>query len=201
MPAQDPFKLIEQIVLLLGQASNSILYSRRLQILKTLIKDPKKAKNILKEKADLLQKGDQNLFGKKFRSHIVETECSKKRTLEVFCVVEVVVLLFLLPKSPFGQALHQTTINSKAEGNFTTVKNQTIETDIAYNTVENKTNGTVVSRVSKVLHQNLAPLSRNFPELIPEESLTNVHPLVKDLFTGKIPNLEWTGRLAYFSKN
>ena len=84
VPAQDPFKLIEQIVLLLGQAWNSILYSRRLQILKTLMKDPKKAKNILKEKADLLQKGDQNLFGKKFRSHIVETECSKKRTLEVF---------------------------------------------------------------------------------------------------------------------
>ena len=59
-------------------------YSRCLQMLKTLIKDPKKAKNILKEKADLLQKGDQNLFGKKFRSHVVETERSKKRTLEVF---------------------------------------------------------------------------------------------------------------------
>ena len=34
--------LTEQTVLLLGQASNSILYSRRLQILKTLIKDRKK---------------------------------------------------------------------------------------------------------------------------------------------------------------
>ena len=41
-------------------------------------------KNILKEKADLLQKGDQNLFGKMFRSHVVETQRSKKRTLEVF---------------------------------------------------------------------------------------------------------------------
>ena len=38
----------------------------------------------MKEKADLLQKGNQNLFGKKFRSHVVETERSKKRTLEVF---------------------------------------------------------------------------------------------------------------------
>ena len=86
VPAEDHIKLIEQTVLLLGQASNSILYSRRLQILKTLIKNPKKAKkkNILKEKADLLQKGDQNFFGKKFRSHVVETERSKKRTLEVF---------------------------------------------------------------------------------------------------------------------
>ena len=74
VPVEDHIKLIEQTVLLLGQASNSILYSRRLQILKTLIKDPKKAKNILKKKADLLQKGDQNLFGKKFRSHVVEIE-------------------------------------------------------------------------------------------------------------------------------
>ena len=84
VPVEDPIKLIEQTVLLLGQASSSILYSQRLQILKTLTKDPKKAKNILKEKADLLKKGDQNLFGKKFRSHVVETERSKKRTLEVF---------------------------------------------------------------------------------------------------------------------
>ena len=64
VPVEDHIKLIEQTVLLLGQASNSILYSRRFQILKTLIKDPKKAKNISKEKADLLQKDDQNLFGK-----------------------------------------------------------------------------------------------------------------------------------------
>ena len=80
--AEDHIKLIEKTALLLVQASNSILYGRRLQILKTLIKNPKKAKHILKEKTDLLQKGDQNLFGKKFRSHVVETERSKKRTLE-----------------------------------------------------------------------------------------------------------------------
>ena len=86
VPVEDHIKLIEQRVLLLGQASNSILYSRRLQILKTLIKDPKKAKNILKEKVDTLQKGDQNVFGKRFRSHVVETERSKKRTLEIFSV-------------------------------------------------------------------------------------------------------------------
>ena len=38
----------------------------------------------MKEKADLLQKSDQNLFGKKFRSHVVEIERSEKRTLEAF---------------------------------------------------------------------------------------------------------------------
>ena len=40
-----------------------------------------------------------------------------------------VVALLLLPKSPFGQAFHRTTINHIVEGDFTTVKNRTIETD------------------------------------------------------------------------
>ena len=74
---EDHTNLVEQTLLPLGQASNSTLYSQRLQILKTLIKD-QKAKSILKEKADLLQITNQNLFGKKFQSHVVETERSKK---------------------------------------------------------------------------------------------------------------------------
>ena len=41
---EDQIKLTEQKVLLLGQASHSILHSRRLQILKTLKKDTKKPK-------------------------------------------------------------------------------------------------------------------------------------------------------------
>ena len=50
MTVEDQIKLIEQ-------ASNSILYRRRnLQILKALLKDLKKAKNILKEKTDLFPK-------------------------------------------------------------------------------------------------------------------------------------------------
>ena len=74
---EDHINLVEQTLLLLGQVSNSILYSQLLQILKTLIKD-QKAKSILKEKADLLQITYQNLFGKKLRSHVAETERSKK---------------------------------------------------------------------------------------------------------------------------
>ena len=58
-----------------------------------------------------------------------------------------------------------------------------------------------MSQVSKVLDQKLAPSSRKCPELIPEESLTNFHPLVKNLFTGKIQNLRLAGRLAHFNNN
>ena len=103
--------------------------------IENFIKDPKKAKNILQEKADLLQKGYQNIFGKKFRSHVVKAERSKKRTLEV--LVEIVALL-LLRKSPFGQVLQRTASVDGLDGDFTTVKNRTIETDITYNLVRNK---------------------------------------------------------------
>ena len=66
--------------------------------------------------------------------------------------------------------------NRIVEGDFTTLKNRTIETDIAHNMVGNKTtNGTVVSQVSKVLDQSLAPKSRKFIELSPEESLVKNH--------------------------
>ena len=45
--------------------------------------------------------------------------------------------------------------------------------------VSKRTNGAVVSMVSKVLDQKPIPLSRKFPELIPAESLKNVHLLVQ----------------------
>ena len=111
--------------------------------------------------------------------------------------------LLLLQKNPFGQALHRTATDCVMEGDFTTVKNRTIEKDIPVrNMVENKTpNGAVMSQVSKVLDQEQDPLFRKFSELIPGEFLTNVRPLVKNLFTGKIPNLQLAGRLAHFIKN
>ena len=127
----DHIKLIEQAVLLLGQVSNSILYSRRLQILKTLIKNPKNAKTILKEIADLLKKGDENLFGKEFRSMLLKQNFPKNQLCRFFLTE--VVALFLLLESPFGQALHRTTSNRMRKGHFTTVKTQTIKTDITHN--------------------------------------------------------------------
>lgn len=71
-------------MVLLGQASNAISYSRRLNVLKVVVEDPRKVKSILKEKASPLQQEDECLLGKKFRSFITETERSKKQTLEAF---------------------------------------------------------------------------------------------------------------------
>ena len=75
---------IEQTILLLGQASNSISYQRRYSILLGIVGSPPKIKEMLREEAVLLQKHDTELFGKKFREHITETSKAKKQTLEVF---------------------------------------------------------------------------------------------------------------------
>ena len=76
--------MIEKTKLLLSQASLLVLYARRLNILKALLKDSRKAKTLLKEKTALLQKDEGHLFGKKIRLHIIEIERSKKKSLEVF---------------------------------------------------------------------------------------------------------------------
>ena len=59
-------------------------YTRHLNILKTLMKDPCKAKTLLKEKIALLQESESHTFDKIFCSHIIEIERSEKQLLELF---------------------------------------------------------------------------------------------------------------------
>jgi len=54
-----------------------------MNILKQICKDPRKAKNLLKEKEKLLNQ-DTNLFGKKFQSYMIDTEKAKKHNLQCF---------------------------------------------------------------------------------------------------------------------
>ena len=124
------------------------------------------------------------IFDKQFRSRVVAIECSKGRTLEVFSSGN----RSDPPasKKPFRRAPSPSSEKPYDKGDLTTIINRTIETDITGNMVGNKTaNEAVVSQVNKVLDQKLAPLSRKFPDLIP-----NIHPLVKKFFTGKILNLK-----------
>lgn len=63
----------------LGQASNVISYQRRFSILFNLVKDARKAKSFLKDKATLIQKDDGNLFGKKFLVNILKLRSQRKK--------------------------------------------------------------------------------------------------------------------------
>ena len=58
--------LAEQVALLLGEASLSVSYTSRFNILKTVTKDPRKAKAMLRENENILKENETHLFGKKF---------------------------------------------------------------------------------------------------------------------------------------
>ena len=75
----------EQSVLLLGQATNSVTYHRRYNILSALNCAPQQSKGMLREEADLLQQKDKKLFGKKFRKHLISSAKSMKQTIELCC--------------------------------------------------------------------------------------------------------------------
>ena len=80
----DLLHYVEQTVLLLGQSSNAFTYHRRLNVLGNVINSQYQVKSMLKEKASLLQKHDEYLFGRKFRNHIADNIKSKKQTKEIF---------------------------------------------------------------------------------------------------------------------
>ena len=80
----DLLHYVEQTVLLLKQSSNAITYHRRLNVLGSVMNSQYQVKSMLKEKASLLQKHEEYLFGKKFRNHIADTIKSKKQTKEIF---------------------------------------------------------------------------------------------------------------------
>ena len=49
-----------------------------------ITKNLRKAKAMLKESENILKESETHLFGKKFRSHMIETEKSRKKSLEAF---------------------------------------------------------------------------------------------------------------------
>ena len=76
---------VEQSILLLGQATSSMTYRRGYNILSALNCAPQQSKEMLREETDLLQQQDKNLFGKKFREHLISSAKSKKQTIKLFC--------------------------------------------------------------------------------------------------------------------
>ena len=202
VPVDTFATLIEQTTLLLGQASLSISYACRLNILKALPKDPCKAKTLLKEKTALSQEEESHLFGKKFISHIIEIERSKKKSLEFFKVIMRKIL-------PFKKALYLTKIDRKVEGDTLTRQNQVIKTKIKIFDFEKTRVQVVESSTMQVQNQMVntsfiiqkeVPVTSNskLVPLIKIADLERVHPVIRTLFAKSIPNKPLAGRLAYF---
>ena len=121
VPVDTFATLIEQTTLLLGKASLSISYTRRLNILKTLLKDPRKAKTLLKETTAFLQGDEIYLFGKKnFVQKQSKLNAQRKSLWKFLRVVMRKTLLF-------KNVVYLTKIDHKMEGGIITRQNQVIE--------------------------------------------------------------------------
>ena len=65
-------------------ARPAITCFRRYNILAALNCPAQQSKEMLREEADLLQRHDRNLFGKKFSEHLVFSAKSKKQNIKIF---------------------------------------------------------------------------------------------------------------------
>ncbi|XP_077984866.1 uncharacterized protein LOC144439453 [Glandiceps talaboti] len=79
----ETLTLLDQSVLLVGQANVSLNYQRRLSVLTKLTKDVKRSRTILSKHNDILQKPDESLFGHKFERVISKIAKSRKRAREL----------------------------------------------------------------------------------------------------------------------
>ena len=85
IPLEDLTTSLEQSIMLLGQAINSMTYQRRCDDLSAVMNDTRKIKSKVKEQAALLASNkDNNLFGKPFRKHVMDTIKEKKESSEVY---------------------------------------------------------------------------------------------------------------------
>ena len=78
---------LDKTVMFLDQAFNNISYTRRFNALKQITGDPRKTKQLLKEKNEIFVKETQYLFGEKFESDIIRTAKSKQKSKEVFSAI------------------------------------------------------------------------------------------------------------------
>ena len=75
---------MDKTVLLLGQAFQAATCHHRFNALSSVMKDHRKLKETLKEKADLLSGEHRMLFGDKFQHYITETVKTRQKSEELF---------------------------------------------------------------------------------------------------------------------
>ena len=85
IPLEDLTTSLEQSVMLLGQAINSMTYQRRCDALSAVMSDTRKIKSTVEEQAALFASNkDDNLFGKPFRKHFMDIFKAKKESSEMY---------------------------------------------------------------------------------------------------------------------
>ena len=189
-------EFVEQTVLLLEQASNSISYYRIFYMLLALTNSPQRSSKMLREDSQLLQKNDNNLFRKRFRGNIWHTSKSKKQTIE------------MLPKTskakdkPFRHGLPQTPRRSfvgQQQQKLLLRKGTTysIRRNDAIMASKTAMDTDMVNINPKTFFKKV-----EFPYVVPVEDLKQIHHYIKSLSCArKIPNVQLAGRLKKFIEN
>ena len=103
MSLEDLTTAIEQTVVLVGQASQSITYQRRYIVLTSFLGDPRKSTSILKEESDSLVEKSNKLFGPKFEEHL-HKKPKLKKSQRSYLGKSVIINMATI--SLFHQALH-----------------------------------------------------------------------------------------------
>ena len=80
---EDLLNLVQQAVLLVGQANNTIPYHRRLNALAGTMKSCSKAKSVIKDKSTLLENSGKELFGKEFCDQIIDKVNEQRESKEL----------------------------------------------------------------------------------------------------------------------
>ena len=202
VPVDKFVTLVGQVILLLGQFSLSVSYTRRLNILKMITKDLRKAKAVLKENENILKESETHLFGKKFQSHMIEIEKSRKKSLEAFKDVGE-------KKSPFrkGSSYNQNKLHGGGRYyyagkpvNRDQHKHGKFQRPFQHNSGRKFPYGSSATQGKSSL-ENLkeVPFTNNSKQ-VPLASITLIHPVVRKLFTEEIPNVPLVGRLSQFVK-
>ena len=200
VPVDTFATLIEQTTLLLGQASLSISYTRRLNIVKTLLKDPRKAKTLLKETTAFLQGDEIYLFGKKnFVQKQSKLNAQRKSLWKFLRVVMRKTLLF-------KNVVYLTKIDHKMEGGIITRQNQVIETKTKMFDLKTMRVQVPENSIMQVQHQMVntsftiqkeVPVTSNW-ELVSLIKIEHVHLIIEKSFTKDIPNVLLQGRITDF---
>ena len=190
---------VEQVVLLLGQASNSIFCYRRLYMLQALTDSQQQRKQMMRDDSELLQVNGKNLFENKFRENMCHTSKSKKQTIEMLSNISQTKhkpFCHGLPQTPrrsFGGKQQQKhllrlgTTSQYSKKNDTAVATKTaMDTDIV-----NIKQETLFNKVE-------------FSYVVPVEDLKHIftHPYIKSLFCArKSLIVQLAGRLNNFIEN
>ena len=161
-------------MLLLGQAFEAAAYHRRFNALSSVMKDYRKLKETLKEKADLLLGEHRMLFGDKFQNYITETVKISQKSEELFK------LLNKGKSQPFRQVLYR---KKPVVGGVKLFfrEGQVLQPVLPEKTFQVKA------------HQKSKLFSNMLPELIPLNQ-GKIHSVVKGLFSPEtLPKVMLTG--------